>query len=146
VVAISNGRDKEELAAKLGAHRYLDASAVNAAEELKKLGGAKVILATAPSGSAMTSVLGGLGVDGTLLVVGAAHEPISVPEVLLIGGRRSVQGWPSGSSRDSEDALNFCVLHGVRPMIETFPLADVSAAYERMITNKARFRVVLSTE
>jgi len=144
VVAISNGSDKAELAARLGAHRYVDASAVDAAAELKKLGGAKVILATAPSAKAMTSVLGGLGVDGTLLVVGATWEPISVSPVLLIGGRRSVKGWPGGSSRDSEDTLNFSALHGVRPMIETFPLADVAAAYERMIGNKARFRVVLA--
>jgi D-arabinose 1-dehydrogenase-like Zn-dependent alcohol dehydrogenase len=144
VVAISSGADKEALALKLGAHRYLDSSAVNVAQELQKLGGAKVILATAPSAGAMNSVLPGLGVDGALLIVAVPHEPLSIPVGLLIGGRKSVRGWASGTPRDSEDTLNFSVLHGIRPMIETYPLADVRAAYQRMMTAHARFRAVLT--
>jgi len=144
VVAISSGADKEELALKLGAHRYLDASAVNVAQELQKLGGAKVILATAPHAGAMNSVLPGLGIDGTLLIVAVPHEPLSIPAGLLIGGRKSVRGWASGTPRDSEDTLSFSVLHGIRPMIETYPLADVRTAYQRMMTAQARFRAVLT--
>jgi D-arabinose 1-dehydrogenase-like Zn-dependent alcohol dehydrogenase len=143
-VAIGRGKDKEPLARKLGADRYLDTDAVKVAEELIKMGGASVILATAPNGKAMSELIDGLGVGGKLLVVGASADPISVTPIQLIGQRRSIQGWPSGSARDSEDTLNFCALTGIRPMIETFPLEQAAAGYERMLSGKARFRVVLT--
>jgi D-arabinose 1-dehydrogenase-like Zn-dependent alcohol dehydrogenase len=143
VVAIARGKDKEELALRLGAHKYLDGAAQDPAAELAKMGGARVILATAPSSKAIEPLIGGLGRDGKLLIVAAPGEPISVPVVLLIASRRCVQGWPSGTSRDSEDTLNFCALTGIRPMIEQFALADAAAGYERMMSSQARFRVVL---
>jgi len=143
-VAIGRGNDKEALALKLGAARYLDTDAVKVAEELTKMGGASVILATAPDSKAMSDLIDGLGVGGKLLVVGASADPISVTPIQLIGQRRSIQGWPSGSSRDSEDTLNFCALTGIRPMVETFPLEQAAAGYERMLSGKARFRVVLT--
>jgi D-arabinose 1-dehydrogenase-like Zn-dependent alcohol dehydrogenase len=144
-VAIARGKDKEELALKLGAARYIDSSATDAAAELAKMGGAKVILATATSGKAMTSLIGGLGVDGKLVVLGAADAPIEAPAITLIMGRRSIVGWPSGSSIDSQDTLGFSALTGVRPMIESFPLQRAEEGYERMMSGKARFRVVLTT-
>ncbi len=143
-VAIGRGQDKEPLARKLGAVRYLDTDVVKVAEELTKMGGASVILATAPDSKAMSALIDGLGVGGKLLVVGASADPISVTPIQLIGQRRSIQGWPSGSARDSEDTLNFCALTGIRPMIETFPLEQAAAGYERMLSGKARFRVVLT--
>lgn len=143
-VAIGRGPDKEALARRLGAAHYLDAAAVNVAQELTKMGGAAVILATAPNSKAMSDLIDGLGVGGTLLVVGASAEPISVTPIQLIMNRRSIQGWPSGSARDSEGTLNFCALTGIRPMIETFPLEQATAGYERMVSGKARFRVVLT--
>lgn len=143
-VAIGKGKDKEALALKLGAERYLDVATVNVAEELAKLGGAAVILATAPNSKAMSDLIDGLGVGGKLLVVGASPDPITVSPIQLIGNRRAIQGWPSGSARDSEDTLNFCALTGIRPMIETFPLEQAAAGYERMLSGKARFRVVLT--
>ncbi|MBI5776359.1 MAG: alcohol dehydrogenase catalytic domain-containing protein [Nitrospirae bacterium] len=143
-VAIGRGKDKEPLALKLGAIRYLDVDTVNAAKELTGMGGASVILATAPNSKAMSELIDGLGVGGKLLVVGASADAISVTPIQLIGARRSIQGWPSGSARDSEDALNFCALTGIRPMIETFPLEQAAAAYDRMLSGKARFRVVLT--
>ncbi|MGH2396441.1 MAG: alcohol dehydrogenase [bacterium] len=143
-VAIGRGKDKEPLALKLGAVRYLDAASVNVVDELAKLGGASVILATAPDSKAMSALIDGLGVGGKLLVVGASADPISVTPIQLIGKRRAIQGWPSGSARDSEDALNFCALTGIRPMVETFPLEQAAAGYERMLSGKARFRVVLT--
>lgn len=143
VAALSRGTDKEDLAYDLGADHYIDAKANDPAEALQELGGAKVILATAPSGAAITSVVGGLGRDGTLLVVAAANEAIEVSPMDLIMGRRSVKGWPSGSAHDSEDTLNFSALTGVEPMIETYPLSEANEAYDRMINNQARFRVVL---
>jgi D-arabinose 1-dehydrogenase-like Zn-dependent alcohol dehydrogenase len=143
VVAISRGKDKEELALRLGAHRYLDSASANPAAELARMGGARVILATAPSSAAITSLVDGLGLDGKLLVVAGSPDPIQASPIQLIPGRRSIQGWPSGTSRDSEDTLNFCALTGIRPMVEQFPLADAAQAFERMITNRARFRVVL---
>jgi D-arabinose 1-dehydrogenase-like Zn-dependent alcohol dehydrogenase len=142
-VAISRGKDKEELARKLGAHRYIDTQTENAAEELTKMGGARVILGTAPSGAAIAPLLGGLGTDGKLLLVAAAPDPTPLMLVQLLGKRNAIQGWPSGTSRDSEDTLNFCALHGIRPMIEEFPLEQADQGYQRMIGNKARFRVVL---
>jgi D-arabinose 1-dehydrogenase-like Zn-dependent alcohol dehydrogenase len=143
-VAIARGADKAALAKQLGAWKYIDSAAQNPGEELMKLGGAKVILATATSGKAFEAVLGGLAVDGTLLVVGAA-DPIHVSPLDLIGGRRSIAGWPSGRSIDSQDTLQFSALTGVRSMNETFPLERAAEAYERMMSGKARFRVVLTT-
>jgi D-arabinose 1-dehydrogenase-like Zn-dependent alcohol dehydrogenase len=143
-VAIGRGKDKEPLAVKLGASLYLDADAVNVAKELASLGGASVILATAPNSKAMSDLIDGLGVGGKLLVVGASADPINVTPIQLIGQRRSIQGWPSGSARDSEETLNFCALTGIRPMVETFPLEQAAAAYDRMLSGKARFRVVLT--
>jgi D-arabinose 1-dehydrogenase-like Zn-dependent alcohol dehydrogenase len=142
-VAIARGADKGAFAKKLGALIYIDSTAQNAAEELTKLGGAKVILATVTDAKSMGSVLAGLGINGKLLVVGASGEPIEVPPLLLIGARRSVAGWPSGTAPDSEDTLKFSVQSNVRPMIETFPLAKAADAYQHMMSGKARFRVVL---
>jgi D-arabinose 1-dehydrogenase-like Zn-dependent alcohol dehydrogenase len=144
-VAIARGRDKEPLARQLGAHHYIDSEAQDPANELAALGGAKVVLATVTSGKAMTAALGGLAIDGTFVVLGAAHEPIEVSPLLLIGGRRRILGWPSGTSSDSEDTLAFCARHGVRPMNEVFPLERVGEAYDRMMSGNARFRVVLTT-
>ena len=142
-VAIARGADKGPLAKKLGAQIYIDSTAQDAATELSKLGGAKVILATVTDARSMSSVVAGLGIDGKLLVVGASGEPIEVPPFLLIGARRSIAGWPSGTASDSEDTLKFSVQSDVRPMIETFPLAKAADAYQHMMSGKARFRVVL---
>jgi D-arabinose 1-dehydrogenase-like Zn-dependent alcohol dehydrogenase len=144
-VAIARGADKGPLARKLGAHVYVDSTAENVAEALTKLGGARVILATVTHAQAMSDAVGGLGVDGKLLIVGAAPEPVQIPPFALIGGRRSVAGWPSGTSRDSEDTLNFSVLAGIRSMNEVFPLERAAEAYERMMSGKARFRAVVTT-
>ena len=143
-VAIGRGKDKEPLALKLGAARYLDTDTMNAAEELTKMGGAFAILATAPNSKAMAELIDGLGAGGKLIVVGASADPISVTPLQLIGRRRSIQGWPSGTAQDSEDTLNFCALTGIRPMIETFPFEQAAAAYDLMLSGKARFRVVLT--
>ena len=143
-VAIGRGKDKESLALKLGAARYLDTEAGDVAKQLTSLGGASVILATAPDSKAMSALIDGLGVGGQLLVVGASTDPINVTPVQLIMARRSVRGWPSGTAKDSEDTLNFCALTGVRAMIETVPLDQAAAGYERMMTGKARFRMVLT--
>ncbi|MGH7152145.1 MAG: zinc-binding dehydrogenase, partial [Planctomycetota bacterium] len=143
-VAIARGRDKEPLARELGARHYIDSQKQDPSAELLELGGAKVILATVTNGKAMTAALGGLGVDGKFVVLGAATEPIEVPAILLISGRRSVAGWPSGTSADSQDTLAFCARTGVRSMNEVFPLERAADAYERMMSGKARFRVVLT--
>ena len=144
-VAIARGADKEPLARQLGARVYLDSNTVDVAAELTKLGGARVVLATATSPAAMAATIGGLGVDGKLIVVGASMEPIEVPPLALIQQRRSVQGWPSGTSIDSEDTMEFSALAGIRPMIETMPLEQAAEAYERMMSGAARFRMVLTT-
>ena len=144
-VAIARGGDKEPLARKLGAWHYIDSQAEDAAAELLKLGGAQVILATVTNGKAMSAVLGGLGVNGKLIILGAATDPLEVNGLLLIVGRRSIVGWPSGTSIDSQDTLAFSVLAGVRAMTEVFLLERAAEAYERMISGKARFRVVLTT-
>ena len=144
-VAIARGRDKEALARSLGASQYIDSEAQNPAAELAALGGARVIVATVTSGRAMSAVLGGLGVDGKLVVLGAPTEPLEVNAGLLIGGRRSIAGWPSGTSIDSQDTLSFSALTGVRPVSEVFPLARAAEGYDRMMSGKARFRVVLTT-
>ena len=142
-VGIARGKDKEPLARRLGASVYIDSEAQDPAAELLKLGGAKVILATATSGEAMSAVQGGLAVNGTLLIVGAA-ESMQVSPLSLLMGCRSVKGWYSGTSIDSQDTLAFSARSGVRPMNETFPLERASEAYDRMMTGKARFRVVLT--
>ena len=144
-VAIARGTDKEPLAKQLGAVHYIDSRTQNPAEELTKLGGAKIILATATSGQAMAAVLGGLGIDGKMIILGAA-DPLEVSPLQLIGGRRSIVGWPSGRSIDSQDTLRFSALTGVRSMNEVFPLERAAEAYERMMSGHARFRVVLTTE
>jgi D-arabinose 1-dehydrogenase-like Zn-dependent alcohol dehydrogenase len=144
-VAIARGADKGPLAKKLGAAIYLDSKTQNVAEELTKLGGAKVIMATVTDAKSMSAVIGGLGVDGKLLVLGASADPIEVSPLLLIGPRRSIVGWPSGTAVESEDTLKFSLLTNVRPMVETFPLAKAPEAYEHMMSGKARFRVVLTT-
>ena len=143
-VAIARGGDKEPLARELGAYYYIDSQAQVPAAELLTLGGARVILATVTSGEAMSAVLGGLGVNGKLMVLGAP-ESLEVSPFLLITGRRSVMGWYSGTSIDSQDTLSFSVLTGVRSMNEVFPLERAAEAYERMMSGKARFRVVLTT-
>jgi D-arabinose 1-dehydrogenase-like Zn-dependent alcohol dehydrogenase len=142
-VGIARGKDKEPLARRLGASVYLDSQTQDPAAELLKLGGAKVILATATSGEAMSAVQGGLAVNGTLLVVGAA-ESMQVSPMLLLLGCRSVKGWYSGTSIDSQDTLAFSVLSGVRPMTEAYPLERAPEAFDRMMSGKARFRVVLT--
>ena len=146
VTALSRGTDKEDLAFDLGADHYIDTTASDPAEALQALGGADVILATAPNSEAISALVGGLGRDGTLMVVAATGEPIEVSPFDLIMGRKSVSGWPSGTADDSEDTLDFSALNDVAPMIETFPLSDAAAAYDRMINNEARFRVVLVPE
>jgi D-arabinose 1-dehydrogenase-like Zn-dependent alcohol dehydrogenase len=143
-VAIARGRDKEPLAKELGASQYIDTETRDPAAELAKLGGARVIIATVTSGRAMTAVIGGLGVNGKLVVLGASAEPLEVPIFPLLLGRRSIQGWSSGTSIDSQDTLAFSVVTGVRPMTEVFPLSRAAEAYDRMMSGKARFRVVLT--
>jgi D-arabinose 1-dehydrogenase-like Zn-dependent alcohol dehydrogenase len=142
-VGIARGKDKEPLARKLGAHHYLDSQSQDVAAELQKLGGARVILATVTNGDAMSAVQGGLGVNGTLMVIGAAQS-MQISPLVLITGSRSVKGWYSGTAVDSQDALAFSVLSGVRSMNEIYPLEKVAEAYERMESGKARFRVVLA--
>jgi alcohol dehydrogenase/propanol-preferring alcohol dehydrogenase len=146
VAALSTSADKEQLALDLGASHFIDASSDDAAEALQGLGGADLILATAPSSPAITSVVGGVGRDGSLVIVAATGEPIEVSPMALIQGRKSVSGWPSGSANDSEDTLDFSALTGVTPEIETFPLDEASTAYSRMMNNEARFRAVLTME
>ena len=142
--AIGRGKDKEPLARKLGAHHFVDTTAGDPAQELQKFGGAKVILATAPDSKSMSALVNGLSVNGKLLVIGASADPITVTPLQLIPGKKQIQGWPSGSSIDSEDTMRFSALTGVRPMIEKFPLEKAQEAYQQMITGKARFRVVLT--
>src|SRR6185503_13012484 len=142
-VGIARGKDKEPLARKLGASTYIDSQAGDPAAKLLELGGAKVILATVTAGDAMTAVVGGLAVNGTMLVVGAAPT-MEVSPLWLLGGRRSVKGWYSGTSIDSQDTLAFSAQNGVKSMNETFPLERVNEAYDRMMSGKARFRVVLT--
>lgn len=144
VAAIGRGSENAALAKKLGASVYIDSRATNAAEELQKLGGAKVILATAPSSKAMSDLIDGLGPNGKLMVIGATFDPIEVTPVQLIGGSRTIQGFTSGTPIDSEDTLRFAELTGVRPMIETYPLEKAAEAYDRMMSGDARFRVVLT--
>jgi D-arabinose 1-dehydrogenase-like Zn-dependent alcohol dehydrogenase len=144
VAAIGRGPENAALAKKLGASVYIDSKSTNAAEALQKLGGAQVILATAPSSKAMSELFNGLGPNGKLVVVGAAFDPIEVTPVQLITGSRTIQGWASGTPADEEDTLRFAELTGVRPMIETYPLEKAGEAYARMMSGKAQFRVVLT--
>jgi len=143
-VALGRGKDKEPLAKELGAHHYIDSSAADTVAELQKLGGARVILATAPDAKAISDIVGGLGVNGNLLIPAAPNDPLTVSVMPLLMGRRQISGWYSGTARDSQDSLEFSVLSGVHPMIEKFPLSRVAEAYERMHSGKVRFRVVLT--
>jgi D-arabinose 1-dehydrogenase-like Zn-dependent alcohol dehydrogenase len=143
-VAVARGKDREPLAKKLGARHYLDASAVNPAEELQRLGGARVIVATAPDAKAIASMVEGLGINGKLLILAAPGDPVMVNAVTLIMKRASVQGWPSGTAKDSEDTLRFSATSGVHPMIEKYPLDRAQEAYQQMMSGKARFRAVLT--
>src|SRR5437773_7682911 len=144
-VALGRGKDKEPLAKKLGAHHYFDSDAGDAAAALQKLGGARVILATAPNAKAISALVDGLSVNGNLVVPAAPDEPLTVSAVSLFMGRRSVAGWYSGTAKDSQDTLEFSALTGVHPMIEKYPLGRVAEAYEQMMSGKARFRAVLTT-
>jgi D-arabinose 1-dehydrogenase-like Zn-dependent alcohol dehydrogenase len=144
VAAIGRGSENAALATRLGASIYIDSQSTNAAQELQKLGGAKVILATAPSSKAMSELIDGLGPNGKLMVIGAAFDAIEVTPIQLITGSRTIQGWSTGTPADSEDTLRFAELTGVRPMIETYPLEQADEAYARMLSGKAQFRVVLT--
>jgi D-arabinose 1-dehydrogenase-like Zn-dependent alcohol dehydrogenase len=144
VAAIGRGSGNAALAKKLGADVYVDSSETDAAAELLKLGGASVILATAPSGKSIAGLVGGLGPNGTLVVVGVPPDPIEVPPNPLIFGRHRIQGWTAGLPTDSEDTLRFAELTGVRSMNETYPFAKAPEAYARMMSGKAEFRVVLT--
>jgi D-arabinose 1-dehydrogenase-like Zn-dependent alcohol dehydrogenase len=144
VAAIGRGSENAALAQKLGASVYIDSKATNAAEELLKLGGAQVILATAPSSKAMSQLIDGLAPNGKLMVIGATFDPIEVTPAQLIVGSRAVQGWSAGTPADSEDTLHFSELSGVRPMIETYPLEKAAEGYARMLSGDAKFRVVLT--
>src|SRR6266480_3099303 len=143
-VALGRGKDKEPLAKKLGAQHYIDSDVVDPVTELQKLGGARVILATAPSAKAISSVVEGLSVDGTLLIPAAPNDPLSINVMPLLMGRRQIAGCYSGTARDSQDTLEFSALSGVHPMIEKFTLSRAAEAYERMHSGKVRFRVVLT--
>lgn len=144
-VAIARGSDKEPLARQLGAHHYIDSQSKDVAAELARMGGATIILATVTNADAMSAALGGLGNNGKLIVLGAPLEPLKVPAAPLLGGCRSVAGWYSGTSIDSQDTLSFSTLTGVRAMTEVYPLERAAEAYDRMMSGKARFRVVLTT-
>jgi D-arabinose 1-dehydrogenase-like Zn-dependent alcohol dehydrogenase len=144
VAAIGRGPANQPLAKKLGAHVYIDSAATNAAKALQDLGGARVILATAPNSKAMSELIDGLGPNGRLMVIGATFDPIEVTPVQIITTSRTIQGWSSGTPADSEDTLRFAELSGVRPMIETYRLEKAAEAYARMMSGKAEFRVVLT--
>ena len=143
-VAIGRGGDKQPLTKKLGAHEYIDTNNGSPAQALQKMGGADLVLATAPDSKAMSALVDGLGPNGTLMVVGAGFDPLTVTPLQLIPGSKSIRGWASGTAKDSQDTLEFSSWSGVRPMIERYPLVKAAAAYNQMITGKARFRVVLT--
>ena len=145
-VAIGRGADKETLARKLGAHHYIDSAAADPGASLQKLGGARTILATVPSGKAVSPLIAGLGVRGRLVVVGVSPEPIETPSVNMVGQSASVIGHASGTSIESEDTLRFSALSGIRPMIETMPLERAAEAYARMMSGAARFRMVITMD
>jgi D-arabinose 1-dehydrogenase-like Zn-dependent alcohol dehydrogenase len=143
-VAIGRGAENARLAKKLGAAEYIDSKATNAAQEWKKMGGARVILATAPSAKAMSELVDGLGPKRHAGSCGRLYGPFEVSPIQLIIGRRGIQGWASGIPSDSEDTLRFSELTGVRPMIEKYPRAKAAEGYARMISGKAEFRVALT--
>jgi D-arabinose 1-dehydrogenase-like Zn-dependent alcohol dehydrogenase len=143
-VAIGRGGDKQALAKKLGAHDYIDTGASDPVQALQKMGGASVILATAPDSKSASALVDGLGPRGTLMVIGAGSEPLTVTPLQLIPASKTVKGWASGTARDSQDTLEFSALSGVRPMIERYPLEKAAEGYQQMISGKARFRVVLT--
>jgi D-arabinose 1-dehydrogenase-like Zn-dependent alcohol dehydrogenase len=143
-VAIGRGTGIAPLTKKLGATAYIDTQTTKAVDQLQKMGGARVILATAPSSKAMSELIDGLGPNGELMVIAATFDPIEVAPVQLINGSRTIQGWAAGTPADSDDTLRFCELTGVRPMIETYPLEKADEAYARMMSGKAEFRVVLT--
>jgi len=143
-VAIGRGGDKQALAKKLGAHTFIDTSAEAPAAALQKMGGARIVLATAPDSKSMSALVDGLAPNGTLMIVGADMASLTVTPLQLIGGRSSIRGWASGTAKDSQDALEFSALSGVRPMIERYPLEKAAEAYDQMISGRARFRVVLT--
>ena len=144
VAAIGRGSENAVLAKKLGASVYIDSKSTNATQELQKLEGAQVILATAPSSKAMSELFDGLCPNGKLMVIGVAFDPLEVTPVQLVTGSRTIQGWASGTSADEEDTLRFAELSGVRPMIETYPLEKAAEGYARMMSGYAQFRVVLT--
>ncbi|HZB88884.1 MAG TPA: alcohol dehydrogenase [Terracidiphilus sp.] len=144
-VAIARGQDKAPLAKQLGAHIYIDTTTQNPAAELKKIGGANVILSTVTSAKALEWVLDGLAPNGRFILVGAPDGPLVLNPFPMLLGRRTVAGWPSGTGMDSEDTLNFSALAGIKPMVETYPLEKAEEAYDRMMSGKARFRVVITT-
>ncbi|HEX4749547.1 MAG TPA: alcohol dehydrogenase [Bryobacteraceae bacterium] len=144
-VAIARGADKEKFAHQLGAHHYIDSTKSDVAAELQKLGGARVILATVTDADAMTGAIGGLGYAGEFVIVGVPGKPIQANAAGLVMRRQSIHGWPSGTSIDSEDTLKFSEMTGIAPLIETYPLEQAAEAYARMMSGKARFRVVLET-
>jgi D-arabinose 1-dehydrogenase-like Zn-dependent alcohol dehydrogenase len=144
VAAVGRGPANAALAKKLGADVYIDSAATDAASELQKLGGARVILATAPSGKSMSALIGGLGANGVLVVVGVGADAIEVQPIQLFLGKKRIQGWSSGIPTDSEDTLRFAEMTGVRPMIEKYPLTKAAEGYARMMSGKAEFRVVLT--
>ncbi|MBK8977861.1 MAG: alcohol dehydrogenase catalytic domain-containing protein [Planctomycetes bacterium] len=143
VAAVSRGADKREFAEQLGAQHYVDAAAADPGAQLTELGGAQVILATAPNAPAISQLVPGLGIEGCLMIVGAPFEPLQIGAIDLISRDARVQGWSSGTAADSTEALEFALRSGVRPMIERFPLADAQRGYDRMMSGAARFRVVL---
>jgi D-arabinose 1-dehydrogenase-like Zn-dependent alcohol dehydrogenase len=144
-VAIARGQDKAPLAKELGAHHYIDSTTQDFAAELQKLGGAAVILSTLTDAPSLTQAIGGLGPNGKLLIVGVPEKPFEVSTIPLVMGNRTIAGWASGTGMDSEDTLNFSALTGVRPKIETYTLDKAPAAFDRMMSGKARFRVVITT-
>jgi D-arabinose 1-dehydrogenase-like Zn-dependent alcohol dehydrogenase len=144
-VAVARGKDKGPLAKELGAHHYIDTTSQDFAAELQKLGGAAVILSTLTDGATLEAAVGGLGPNGRLIILGVPEKPIAINTIPLILGNRQIHGWASGTAMDSEDTLNFSVLTGVKPTIETFPLEKAPDAYARMESGKARFRVVITT-
>ena len=143
-VALSSGKEKESLARSLGSHEYIDLDSGDAVSSLGKMGGAKVILATAPSSALASRLVDGLSPDGNMVLVGVDANPLSISPLQLIGGRKKVSGWPSGHAKDSEETLRFAHQSGVRSMVETYPLEEAEKAYQVMMSNKARFRVVLT--
>lgn len=145
-IAIARGEEKRALALKLGATDYIDSLTEDVTEGLNDRGGARVVLSTVTSSSAMEPIVGGLGIDGRLVIVGASPEPLPIGTIALLGARRSIAGWPSGTGADSADTLAFSALSGVRPMIETVPLERAAEAYDRMMSGAARFRMVLTVD